>query len=166
MGIGVLCDVVTAVADVEREEIKVCDMREKMEKVMQNLDTNNNQMLSCTEFEQIMNMPEALRLMQEVDVDPEAIVGFRDMIFFDDGDPIELNFEDFMNVLLDLRESNEASVKDVLNMWKQMKMKMKMNYDRIQELKADMNRLQKEATERLDNVSKAVGAILAECQKV
>merc|ERR1712139_47617 len=41
--------------------------------------------------------------------------------FFEDGKAVDLTFETFMEVILDLREANNATVKDMLHVWMKIK---------------------------------------------
>eukprot|EP00746_Dinoflagellata_sp_MGD_P004486 gnl/MRDRNA2_/MRDRNA2_108669_c0_seq1.p1 gnl/MRDRNA2_/MRDRNA2_108669_c0~~gnl/MRDRNA2_/MRDRNA2_108669_c0_seq1.p1 ORF type:complete len:502 (-),score=76.32 gnl/MRDRNA2_/MRDRNA2_108669_c0_seq1:155-1660(-) len=118
---GVLCEVVSAVADTEREIILTETVKEKMLAIVDSLDTNENNHISYEEFTKIMAMPEALQALEDVDVNPVGIVDFAEFFFFEDGTAVELTFEDFMECILDLRASNAATVKDVLDLWKKIK---------------------------------------------
>jgi voltage-gated sodium channel len=122
MLIGVLCEVVSAVADTERESILTEAVKEKMLGIVAKLDTNKNNRISYEEFTQIMAKPEALQALEDVDVSAVGIVDFAELFFLgEDGTGIELTFEDFMECVLDLRASNTATVKDVLDLWKKVK---------------------------------------------
>merc|ERR1711879_1053365 len=121
MLIGVLCEVVSAVAEKEREEIQTLKVFSKMNGFIESLDTNTNGMISYVEFTQIMELPQALKALEDVGVNPLGIVDFAELFFFEDGHPVELSFDKFMEMVLDLRESNTATVKDVLNLWMQIK---------------------------------------------
>jgi len=121
MLIGVLCEVVSAVADNERDEIRTENLCEQMKKVVDSLDKDANGLISYKEFTNIMEKPEALMALEDVGVSPVGIVDFAELFFFDNGMPIELTFEAFMEVILDLRDSNRATVKDMLMVWMKMK---------------------------------------------
>merc|ERR1719240_1568683 len=66
-------------------------------------------------------MPEALNILHDMGVNPVEIVDFAELFFFEEGKPVELSFERFMDMVLDLRESKTCTVKDVWNIWMQMK---------------------------------------------
>jgi Ca2+-binding EF-hand superfamily protein len=121
MLIGVLCEVVSAVADTERATILTETVKEKMLKIIDSLDSNKNNRISYEEFTKIMAKPEALQALEDVDVSAVGIVDFAELFFFEDGSGIELSFEEFMECVLDLRASNTATVKDVLDLWKKVK---------------------------------------------
>jgi uncharacterized membrane protein (GlpM family) len=121
MLIGVLCEVVSAVADSERESIRTETLCDQMRAVINSLDADNNQLLSYKEFTEIMEKPEALQALEAVGVSPVGIIDFAEMFFFEEGEPVELTFEAFMEVILDLRETNNATVKDMLTVWMKIK---------------------------------------------
>eukprot|EP00747_Dinoflagellata_sp_TGD_P146579 gnl/TRDRNA2_/TRDRNA2_176707_c2_seq2.p1 gnl/TRDRNA2_/TRDRNA2_176707_c2~~gnl/TRDRNA2_/TRDRNA2_176707_c2_seq2.p1 ORF type:complete len:429 (-),score=109.29 gnl/TRDRNA2_/TRDRNA2_176707_c2_seq2:800-2086(-) len=81
MLIGVLCEVVSAVAAEEKEAILTETVTEKMSIMIQGLDTDSNDKISYKEFKQILNIPKALHALQEVGVDPVGIVDFADYFF-------------------------------------------------------------------------------------
>jgi len=125
MLIGVLCEVISAVAARENEEIKATTVGERMTAVVQELDKDSNGSISNVEFKQIMQMPQALRSLEDVDVDPEGLVDFADLFFLDEkGHPTEIPFEKFMEMVLDLRATNTACLKDLMTFWKQLKQKI------------------------------------------
>merc|ERR1711904_122546 len=170
MLIGVLCDVVSAVAERERDEIRMENLSEKMLMIVQTLDEDANDKISYKEFIEIMGKPDALAALDDVGVSPTGIVDFAELFFFEDGKPLELTFEDFMEVILDLRESNTATVKDMLNLW--MKIKMGTNKD-LSEVKTKAIALNtkvddqtKKFNAQQNNIEKTVAAMLTQIKKV
>merc|ERR1719191_2228707 len=121
MLIGVLCEVVSAVAETERATILTETVKEKMQDIIDKLDSNKNNKISYDEFTKIMAKPEALQALEDVDVSAVGIVDFAELFFFEDDTGIELSFDQFMECVLDLRASNTATVKDVLDLWKKVK---------------------------------------------
>lgn len=121
MLIGVLCEVVSAVADSERDDIRTENLCKQMQAVVSSLDCDNNGLLSYKEFTEIMQKPDALMALEDVGVSPIGIVDFAELFFFEDGKPKELTFEEFMEEIIKLRESNSATVKDMLHVWMKMK---------------------------------------------
>jgi len=121
MLIGVLCEVITAVAETEREDILTTDVSEKMNAIVKEIDVNNDGMISVKEFQQILEMPKAIQALQDVDIEPTNVVDFADLFFLDEGERIELPFEKFMDMILDLRGCNVATLKDIMNLSLQFK---------------------------------------------
>merc|ERR1711904_357803 len=76
MLIGVLCDVVSAVAERERDEIRMENLPEKMLMIVQTLDEDANDKISYKEFIEIMGKPDALAALDDVGVSPTGIVDF------------------------------------------------------------------------------------------
>merc|ERR1719214_101376 len=92
-----------------------------MKKVVDSLDKDANGLISYKEFTNIMEKPEALMALEDVGVSPVGIVDFAELFFFDNGKPVDLTFETFMEVILDLRETNQCTVKDMLHVWMKIK---------------------------------------------
>eukprot|EP00929_Paragymnodinium_shiwhaense_P112029 TRINITY_DN80280_c0_g1_i1.p1 TRINITY_DN80280_c0_g1~~TRINITY_DN80280_c0_g1_i1.p1 ORF type:complete len:492 (-),score=68.35 TRINITY_DN80280_c0_g1_i1:255-1730(-) len=124
MLIGVLCEVVDAVAITEREELLVKKVREKLSDIVRQLDENNDGKLTYAEFIKILEFPTACKVLQEVDVDPVGLVDFGKTIFAPNDEFIEVPFHKFMEMVLELRSTNRATVKDLHAMNKQMKAKL------------------------------------------
>merc|ERR1712151_1209243 len=87
MLIGVLCEVVSAVAATEKEEMLVTYVHQKLHKVVTMLDTDGGGTISKNEFVKILENGDAVRCLQDVGVDVIGLVDFADFIFEnDDGD--------------------------------------------------------------------------------
>jgi len=117
MLIGVLCEVVSAVADVEKEEMNLRFVTDKLHNLLFNLDEDRDGFISKAEFLKILGFPEAVRALEEVEIDPVAVVDFADYIF-GEGKGRNLSFDKFMDVLLNLRSCNIATIKDVVELKK------------------------------------------------
>lgn len=119
MLIGILCEVVTVVSAVEKENSLLVFVKARLQRMLteSGLDADGDGMITKDEFEQLLDIPEAARALQEVGVDVIGLVDFADFIFGLDGN-IPLTFADFMDVVLQLRGSNGATVKDMVDMRK------------------------------------------------
>merc|ERR1719271_1427874 len=102
------------------------------------MGSNEDLTISYKEFCEILRKPEGLQALEDVDVSPLGIVDFAELFFFENGEGIKLSFEAFMECVLDLRGSNTATVKDVLELWKKIRntatkeaVLVKNNIDRI-----------------------------------
>merc|ERR1712176_1101129 len=140
MLIGVLCDVVSAVADVEREEITFLNTRDKIQAVMKDLDTNNDNVISAAEFKMLAEKKTVWHLLKEINVDPDAFVDFGKQFFEDDREAI-LQFDDFMQMIMDMREDNQATVKSLHHIWMQVKSRLLKNYEEIQSLRSEADQV-------------------------
>jgi voltage-gated sodium channel len=124
MLVGVLCSIVAAVAETEKEEMASMIANERIMHAMKTIDENFDQRISLQEFKQVLVHPEALRALQDVGVDPEILVDFAETFFMKDGVEQQFKFEDFMGLVLELKSSNECKVKDIMNLWRQLSPKM------------------------------------------
>jgi len=132
MLVGVLVEVVGAVAEAEKECMAVGDMKDHLSQVMQRLDFDQSGFISKAEFDKILVEPEAAKVLTEVGVDVVGLVDLSDFLFEGfGGDNGELDLEEFMNVVLDLRETNTAKVKDVVMLQKLMKRDMRVFHEHI-----------------------------------
>eukprot|EP00440_Ansanella_granifera_P069689 gb/GFBE01075610.1/.p1 GENE.gb/GFBE01075610.1/~~gb/GFBE01075610.1/.p1 ORF type:complete len:589 (+),score=133.58 gb/GFBE01075610.1/:1-1767(+) len=184
MLVGVLCEVVSAVAVTEREELHANIVMDKMQHILHSLDENSDKRISYAEFSMMIEKPEALRCLQDVGVNPLHVIDFADLFFFEGGQPIELTFEEFMDVVLDLRESNQATVKDLRWLWCQIKnstnttltrveQKVDSLSQRLETTASDLSRkidsrylqLQKTMEEQNSRMQAQMATILAEVQK-
>jgi len=152
MLIGVLCEVVSAVAATEKEEMNVLALRSKLAEVMLKLDTSGNGRLSQEEFVQLVSDTQAVKLLDEMGIDPISLIDMAPTIFEpreddsdDDSDDgverldsskgCEIDFQEFMKVVLDLRGSNAASLKDLRELKQDLvheieSLKVKLNLSR------------------------------------
>merc|ERR1711907_312838 len=95
MLVGVLCEVISSVAQTEREERDIFMVKEKMGQIVAELDTDCDDRISHKEFMRILHIPDAIRVLKEVGVDPEGLVDFADLFFLEDGKYVSLTFEKF-----------------------------------------------------------------------
>merc|ERR1719326_2565870 len=128
MLVGVLCEVVSAVAATEQEEMLVNYVNGKLSEVMAILDSDGGGTISKNEFQQILDNDQAVKCLSDVGVDVFALIDLADYIFEDDEaenqDEIELDFTKFMEVVLQLRGTNHATVKDIVDLRKFMRRSM------------------------------------------
>lgn len=115
MLIGVLCEVISAVAEEEKESMIIDKIHEKFGKIVEKLDKNKSGTISWEEFQQIVQYPEALRALESVNVDAVGMIDMAEDFFFDDGKPVQLTFENFMEMILDMRGGQTATLKDVMS---------------------------------------------------
>lgn len=115
MLIGVLCEVVSAVAETERDGLQVSFVADKMKEIMKRLDRDNDGDISKDEFLQILQDDVAISALEEVGVDTRGIVDFADFIF-EAGEDDKLSFQTFMEQVLRLRRSNIIKVRDLVEM--------------------------------------------------
>mmetsp|Transcript_45029 Transcript_45029/g.84592 ORF Transcript_45029/g.84592 Transcript_45029/m.84592 type:complete len:826 (-) Transcript_45029:61-2538(-) len=115
MLVGVLVEVVSVVSSVEKEQMTVQFVKTMLLGLLHRsgIDADCNNHISKAEFESLLLQPEAARIIQEVGVDVVGLVDLADFIF-EDG--VELSFPEFMEIVLQLRGSNTATVKDIVDL--------------------------------------------------
>lgn len=118
MLIGVLCEVISAVAAEEKESMIVDKVHEKFGKIVNDLDENGDGFLSWEEFEMLIDHPEAVAALESVNVDPASMVDVAEDFFTDAGLPVKVSFAEFMSMVLDLRGGQKATVKDMMGLGK------------------------------------------------
>merc|ERR1712151_153211 len=121
-------------------------------------DKDGSGEISRQEFDDIVLHQTALKALEGVDVDPVGIVDYADLFFEDDDEePLTLNFEKFFEMIMKLRDSNNATVKDVKEVWKKTKEKMSKNHknllnaeNHVKELTEGMNKYADDIINMLD----------------
>jgi hypothetical protein len=118
MLIGVLVDVVSVVAGAEKETLVLNFVKAKMKEIFNDksgIDHDKDQKISRQEFAEILKNPQATKALRDVDVDPAGLVDMDDFIFEDQE---KLTFNEFMEVVLSLRGTENAKVKDIVDLRK------------------------------------------------
>jgi hypothetical protein len=125
MLIGVLCEVISAVAATEREQITITTVKEALMDLLcrEGIDADEDHMISKQEFVSLIAKPEAVRLLADVEVDVFGLVDIADWLFEaddvdDPNEEVKLTFAEFMEVILQLRGNNSATVKDIVDLRK------------------------------------------------
>mmetsp|Transcript_62186 Transcript_62186/g.103325 ORF Transcript_62186/g.103325 Transcript_62186/m.103325 type:complete len:731 (-) Transcript_62186:86-2278(-) len=173
MLIGILCEVVSAVAATEKEQMRVDFVKGKMEEVVSALDNDGDMMISKAEFIQIMQHHDAVHALEEVDVDPLGLVDMVDFIFEDDApektgttdfdeddheQEKQLSLPQFMDVVLQLRGNNTATVKDVVDFRKFLGIALRKFEERLGKRTSSVcNRLSMMGTPSMGRKSVATG---------
>jgi len=122
MLIGVLCEVVSQVAAVEKEQTAVMTAKITLRRILQELDDDDNMMISRNEFVQLIANPEACIALHELGVDVLGLIESADVIFEvdnvadDDDDEIELEFDEFIEIIMQLRGSSTSTVRDIVEL--------------------------------------------------
>eukprot|EP00930_Biecheleria_cincta_P042782 TRINITY_DN29438_c0_g1_i1.p1 TRINITY_DN29438_c0_g1~~TRINITY_DN29438_c0_g1_i1.p1 ORF type:complete len:642 (+),score=111.97 TRINITY_DN29438_c0_g1_i1:83-2008(+) len=118
MLIGMLTEVISGVATLEKEQMTLTKVKENLQEMLTALHIISEEESEVTkqEFESLLTEPKAAIMLQDVGVDVVGLVDFADYIFSEER-PV-LTFEEFMDVVLQLRGSNTASVKDIVDLRK------------------------------------------------
>merc|ERR1712032_1064569 len=106
MLVGVLVEVVSIVSAVEKEQMAVSYVKSRLLSLLEdNVGEDDGMTISRGAFEQLILIPEAANIIQDVGVDVVGLLDFADVIFQDDK---PLSFAEFMGVVLQFRGSNNA----------------------------------------------------------
>jgi len=117
MLIGVLCEMVSMVAHQEKDRMLTRDAAEKLALVIKELDQDEDFKLSKKEFLDILVNPTAAQALADIGVDPIGVIEFADLIFSNEvGLEAELSFEEFMDVILQLRGTNSSTVRHMVEL--------------------------------------------------
>lgn len=130
MLIGILCEVVAVVSSVEKEEMLINYVKTELIHMLDKygIDTDGDNHISQKEFSALLSKPAAARVLQDVGVDVIGLVDFTDFIFAKGDD---ISFNDFMELVLQLRGSNTATVKDIIDLGKRLNLDISRMYDRL-----------------------------------
>eukprot|EP00929_Paragymnodinium_shiwhaense_P120739 TRINITY_DN9276_c0_g6_i1.p1 TRINITY_DN9276_c0_g6~~TRINITY_DN9276_c0_g6_i1.p1 ORF type:complete len:831 (+),score=234.46 TRINITY_DN9276_c0_g6_i1:159-2651(+) len=118
---GVLVEVVGVVSSVEKETMVVNYVTEQLHKMLKEVDEDENATLNREEFQGLVVRPDAARMMTSVGVDVIALADFCDYLFTGSE---HISFSTFMEMVLQLRGSNQATVKDIVDMRKFMRQEL------------------------------------------
>lgn len=122
MMIGIFVNVVEVVAAVEKEQLLVSIVRSKMLDMLDDDDGNlQTTYLDQDEFAELLLDPEAAMFLSEIGVDVVGLVDYVDVFFKDPngGDkPGTMAYGEFLELILQLRGTNRATVKDLIDLRK------------------------------------------------
>jgi len=113
MLVGVLVEVVCTVSSVEKEQMEAAFLKGNMKELLRGLDEDNDVRISRQEFGRLLEKPKAIKALREVGVDVVGLAELADFIYKDKPD---LSFCDFMETVLQLRGTNVATVKSIVDM--------------------------------------------------
>jgi hypothetical protein len=117
MLVGVLVQVVDIVAAAEEDMATRRLVIDQLMEAMVKLDENGDEILSQDEFTGLLQMPEVVSVFNEADIDVVALAKDPDIVFAGEQ---ELSFKDFFAEVLLLRGNNAATVKDIVQLRKQL----------------------------------------------
>jgi len=111
MLIGILCEVISAVAVEERETMITEKVYEKFGAILRGLDKDGDGTISFREVEVIVDNKDALDALGSVNVDPGDLVDVAEDFLSEEGK--EMSFDDFMEMVLGCRQGLQATLKDI-----------------------------------------------------
>jgi hypothetical protein len=146
MLVGVLCEVVSVVSSVEKEELTVNYVKMRLMTLFRGADADKSMTINKEEFSELLvGKKEAALIIREIGVDVVGLVDFADSLFEEQA---ELSFGTFMELLLSLRGSNTSTVKDIIDLRKFI----------LTNLKLEMGNTRKEIVRELDKRFRPGGA--------
>jgi len=110
MLLGLLCDAIGSVSDEEKEANELALTREKLEQILKSIDVNYDGLISKREFQSILENIEAIKALQNVDVDVFSLIDDADFIF-DGCQKEKLHFDEFMEEVLSFRTNSAATIR-------------------------------------------------------
>lgn len=117
MLIGVLCEVVTAVKTADDEKVAVDFMKQHLRGMLVALDTDHNQLISKDELSRVMENPHAMKVLEELEVNPADLLELTNTLYDDDlahGRVQEVTREELMEVILKVRGNRSVMMQDIV----------------------------------------------------
>eukprot|EP00930_Biecheleria_cincta_P035136 TRINITY_DN24199_c0_g1_i1.p1 TRINITY_DN24199_c0_g1~~TRINITY_DN24199_c0_g1_i1.p1 ORF type:complete len:743 (+),score=157.77 TRINITY_DN24199_c0_g1_i1:63-2231(+) len=122
MCVGVLVEVVGIVAAAEQESMTITMVSEQLWSALSKVDENNDGTIDKNEFLAMANMPDVVATFTDAGIDAMALVRDPDIIFAGDE---SMGFQEMLDEVLMLRGSNPATVKDIVQLKKQLLRELK-----------------------------------------
>jgi len=111
MLIGVLCEVIAAVAEDEKETMITEKVYDKLGNIVKAIDNDGDGSISFRQLEKIVDDREALDVLSSLNVDPTDLIDVVEDLLSEHGKKVK--FDDFMEVVLNLRGGLTAKLKDI-----------------------------------------------------
>jgi hypothetical protein len=117
MLVGVLVEVVSVVSAVEKEGMKLNFIKSQLFMMIRRigLEPAEDMMLTRQDFQYLLVKQGAAKVFKDIGVDPVAFIDIGNSIF-DEAGPEGLTFKEFIEVVLQMRGTNMATVKDVVDL--------------------------------------------------
>jgi Ca2+-binding EF-hand superfamily protein len=136
MLLGIVCEVIVEVKEIEEEKRLLEDVREKILATFEALDEDGSGMISKHEFNQLTENNEVLEALALMEVNSGHLLSLADSLFENDENEgeSELEFADFLKVLVHFRPGTDASVMDVAETRKTMRRAIKKTEGKLAEV--------------------------------
>eukprot|EP00747_Dinoflagellata_sp_TGD_P045594 gnl/TRDRNA2_/TRDRNA2_143921_c1_seq1.p1 gnl/TRDRNA2_/TRDRNA2_143921_c1~~gnl/TRDRNA2_/TRDRNA2_143921_c1_seq1.p1 ORF type:complete len:353 (-),score=83.75 gnl/TRDRNA2_/TRDRNA2_143921_c1_seq1:71-1021(-) len=125
MLVGVLVNIVNVVTTMEKEGMTVRHVNYELRQAMATLKIDVSQPIPQKKFTELLMAPEIFRIVHDVGVDVVTLVEMSDVIYqeleVEEGSASGMSFSDFIGVVLSMRGSNPAMVKDIKEQLKVIK---------------------------------------------
>lgn len=116
MLIGILCEVVTATAEGEKFSQSQAAVREVLEDVFDEIDTDRNGTVSEKEFEEMLKNETVVSAFEGLGIEEQHLKALKNCMFVEDnadGSEVEWGFGEFVGRLLEIQPNKSGSVLDV-----------------------------------------------------
>merc|ERR1712048_458248 len=114
MLIGVLCEVVTAVANREQEEFSVAMVKETVLLMLLELDADGSGSICRDELDAVVHVEEAVEVLQNIQVGPNLLLDHVDFVLDLSGRG-ELMISEIMDLIFMLRGDRTPTMKELLH---------------------------------------------------
>jgi len=164
MLVGVLVEVVYVLSAVEKESMLVSHVAQGLRHAMAHLQKDTSVDISHADFRHLLVQPEIASIVQEAGVDVVVLLDQSDIIFESlqqEGGESEMSFEKFIDIVLNMRTTNGATVKDVSQQLRLISRMVKetsaMSEEHLAKLiGAELLRMRAELNTALEHMQKAV----------
>jgi len=117
MLIGVLCEVVSEVKGRDQEKIAITFMKQHLRGMLEALDVDNNGQIAKDELADLLTVPVAVKVLEELEVNPSNLIDMTDSLFEADADAgrvQEVTREELMEVILKIRGNRAVQMEDIV----------------------------------------------------
>jgi hypothetical protein len=110
MLIGVLCQVVLDVSEAETEDHVKAEMSKTLLVMLENLDDDGSGELSKKELQDVIAEPEAIKILNEIQVDTQHLLDIFEMLYTNEGTTLPIHV--ILNIVLMLRGRRSVTMDD------------------------------------------------------
>jgi len=155
MLIGVLVDVVAVIATTEKEGMTIASVAAELRHMFSVMGRDSLAPITQFEFRSLLTQPQFTAIVQDVNVDVMMLFEMSEVIFEDpEAMATGLSFEKFVEVILGMRGSNTATVRDVKEQYKAIKKLMETTTDQLRTImSSQLGQLQNQIVSALDEVA-------------
>lgn len=136
MLIGFLCDIVSGVSAEEKDMAEVNVMRERLQSLMYEIDTNYDGRVSKAEVIGLMCNKSALQTLMRFGVDIYALIDDADHIFTEDS---AMTFEEFIEVLFQFRATHLATIRTISSLRKSFRQDLSKVTENLEQIFNKLN---------------------------
>eukprot|EP00929_Paragymnodinium_shiwhaense_P077244 TRINITY_DN3977_c0_g2_i1.p1 TRINITY_DN3977_c0_g2~~TRINITY_DN3977_c0_g2_i1.p1 ORF type:complete len:259 (-),score=62.68 TRINITY_DN3977_c0_g2_i1:113-889(-) len=113
MLIGVLCEVVSRVSMTQKDDIEIKMMRLRLRRLLQEADKDGDGWVSHKEFLAILSNDEAIKMLERVGVDVQALLDGAETFYTELSSTSKLSFDEFIQVILQFRCSVATTIRNL-----------------------------------------------------